>query len=88
MTLIGIDLDALDALVQRAADTAVQRALAAVVPPEQEWLDAAAVARLTGYARRSVPGLVRLRGLPCHPIGRKLRFRRKEVERWMKEHGR
>ena len=40
-----------------------------------------------GYARRSIPGLVRKRGLPCHPIGRKLRFRRDEVDAWVREHG-
>ncbi len=53
-----------------------------------EWLTPDGVARVLGYKRRSIAGLVRRRGLPCVRVGRLLRFRRDEVEQWAKEYSR
>jgi excisionase family DNA binding protein len=47
-----------------------------------EWLTKEQVAELLGYRPRYIGELVRRRGLPCHPIGRKLRFKRSEVRAW------
>jgi excisionase family DNA binding protein len=46
------------------------------------WLGRSEVADLLGYKQGYVSELVRRRGLPCHRIGRRMRFRRDEVEAW------
>lgn len=65
----------------------VREELGAANSNESEWLDRDGVATLTGYAPSYISELVRRRGLPCVRIGRKMRFRRAEVERWAKERG-
>lgn len=51
------------------------------------WLDSNGVAKMTGYKTSYISELVRRQGLPCHRIGRKMRFRRDEVEAWMARRG-
>lgn len=86
-TIMQVDADELRAVLAPLVAEGVAQALAANAAPTSEWLSADEVAVLTGYNRRTVPGLVRLHGLPCHPVGRKLRFRRVEVERWVRDRG-
>lgn len=72
----------LAALVRDAMRDALPTAQPAPRRPQGDWMTADDVADAYGYARRSVPGLVRLRGLPCERVGRKLRFHRPAVEAW------
>jgi hypothetical protein len=50
--------------------------------PEEELLGAEAAARLLGL--RNGRAVLRLRDLPRVRVGRKIRFRRKQLERWIK----
>ena len=47
-----------------------------------EWLGRDEVANLLGYKPDYISELVRRRGLPCHRVGRLMRFRRVEVNEW------
>lgn len=51
-------------------------------PEQRTWLDRDQVASLLAYKPSYIAELVRRRGLPCHRVGRKMRFRRDEVESW------
>ena len=79
---------ALRAIVEPVLRQVVREELAILVQkPANDggaWMDADEVASLVGCKRRRVAELVRRQGLPCAgSVGRKLRFRRAEVERWM-----
>ena len=54
---------------------------------ESDWMDKDGVSKMTGYRSAYISELVRRRGLPCHRIGRKMRFCRNEVEAWMTRNG-
>lgn len=84
--LVVISVDDLRRLIA----SEVRDALAAntVAPATQsEWLTPEQLAKELGYDRRTIPTLVRRRGLPCHRVGRKLRFKRVEVNAWIEQHG-
>ncbi len=82
VVLTAADLEAIVAgAVQRALDERREP------PPrvECEWLDLASAAALAGYS----PGYFRkLRGVPTHRVGRKLRYHRGELEAWIRSRGR
>lgn len=84
--IVQITTDELAALVREAVDAALAARHAANERPAAEWLDARAVAALLDVHVRSVQKMVRDQGLPAHRLGPKLlRYRRDEVERWIRE---
>lgn len=60
----------------------VREELSLSTPSAGEWMGRDDVAQFLGYKSAYISELVRRRGLPCHRIGRKMRFRRSEVEDW------
>ena len=77
----------LDALVDLIAERVAAK-LALVPPPApapapSEWITPEQLAAELGYERHTIPVLVRRRGLPCHRVGRKMRFRRSDVDAWI-----
>lgn len=80
---IVVTADELQALVRQAVREELSRQPANT--QTVEWIGPDEVARMTGYARRYVAELVRKHGLPAEKVGRKLRFRRSDVEKWMRE---
>jgi excisionase family DNA binding protein len=64
------------------------RLVAAERTMDGEWVDREGVAGMLGYRPSYVSELVRRHGLPCHRVGRKMRFRRREVEAWAEAGGR
>lgn len=74
--------DELEQLVRKA----VRAELAPVPPPdgEPEYLSAKVAAKILGCATRNVHYLVKTGGLPHYKTGRTLRFRRVEIEAWVR----
>ena len=84
--IVVLSQEQLRELLSEAAELGARRVLEGR-ENGSEWMDRDGVARMTGYKPTYVSELVRRRGLPCHHVGRKLRFRREEVEAWMARNG-
>jgi excisionase family DNA binding protein len=73
----------LEALVDRRIALAQS---AASKPGEPETLSLKEAAALLGVHRHTVPNLIRDKGLPCIPIGkRRMKFQRSALLLWMAE---
>lgn len=51
------------------------------------WLSGEEIAEYLGIARFTVYKWVNRQGLPSHKIGRLLKFRKSEIDEWVKRHG-
>jgi excisionase family DNA binding protein len=52
---------------------------------QDRWMTAEEAATYLGYVRRTIYELVREKDLPHKRIGRTLRFRRSDLDRWIEE---
>jgi excisionase family DNA binding protein len=84
--VVVVTVDELTRIVAAEVRRALAENTTAQTAPS-DWLTPDQLAGELGYDRRTIPALVRRRGLPCHRIGRKLRFRRAEVDAWVKSNG-
>ncbi len=60
----------------------VRAAIAESLTNRSQWMSREEVAEMLGYKVTYICELVTRRGLPCHRIGRKMRFKRSEVLEW------
>lgn len=84
--IVVLSQERLQELLVEAAERGARRVLEEC-GVESGWMDKDGVANMTGYKPAYISELVRRRGLSCHRVGRKMRFRRDEVEAWMARNG-
>ena len=80
-TLAVLTHEQLRHMLVEAAEEGARRVIQEL--DSSEWMNKDAVADMLGYKDSYISELVRRRGLPCHRVGRKMRFRREEVEEWL-----
>lgn len=84
--LVVVPAADLDAMIRAAVNAAVNAALdARERAPVPDLLDARAVAAMLGVHPRSVQKMTRHQGLPHLRLGKLLRYRRAEIDRWIRD---
>lgn len=73
-----------EASIKRLADLIGEKILAAQNAPEP-WIDIDTLALAVGLAKKTIYKYTSQTDIPCKH-GRPLRFRRSEVETWLKKH--
>lgn len=86
MTIVILTPEELAAIVEKAVEKGVERALRAQaeLPPPCDWIGDAEVAQILGIKPASVR---KVRGLPLHKVGRARRYRRQDVDAFVTSAG-